>query len=68
MSEIRVVPFQPDYAGDFRRLNLDWIERLFKVEAPIERCSTIPRVRSSDKGGMIFFALDGAGMSSGPSQ
>ena len=34
MSAITVVPFHPRYAGDFRRLNLDWIERLFKVEAP----------------------------------
>ena len=34
MSAITVVPFHRQYAADFRRLNLDWIERLFKVEAP----------------------------------
>ena len=60
MSAIRVVPFQPDYAGDFRRLNLEWIERLFKVEAPDRKVLDDPERAIIDKGGMIFFALDGA--------
>ena len=60
MSEIRVVPYQPDYAGDFRRLNLDWIERLFKVEAPDRKVLDDPEGTIIRKGGMIFFALDGA--------
>ena len=59
MSEIRVVPFQPDYAGDFRRLNLEWIERLFTVEAPDRKVLDDPEGAIIGKGGMIFFALDG---------
>ena len=59
MSEISVVPFQTAYAGDFRRLNLDWIERLFKVEAADRKVLEDPEGAIMDKGGMIFFALDG---------
>ena len=59
MSEISVVPFQTTYAGDFRRLNLDWIERLFKVEAADRKVLEDPEGAIMDKGGMIFFALDG---------
>jgi len=34
MSGIAIVPFQREHAADFRRLNLNWIERLFTIEAP----------------------------------
>jgi GNAT superfamily N-acetyltransferase/predicted enzyme related to lactoylglutathione lyase len=60
MSAIRVVPFKVDYAGDFRRLNLEWIERLFKLEAPDRKVLDDPERAIIAKGGMIFFALDGA--------
>ena len=59
MSAIRVIPFQPDYAGDFRRLNLEWIERLFEVEAPDRKVLDGREGAIMGKGGMIFFALDG---------
>ena len=36
MSGIEIVPFRAELAGDFRRLNFDWIERLFAVE-PADR-------------------------------
>ena len=60
MSGIAVVPFRPDLAGDFRRLNLDWIERLFAVEEPDRKVLDDPEQAIIEKGGMIFFALDGA--------
>ena len=59
MSAIRIVPFQPDYTTDFRRLNLEWIEQLFKVEAPDRKVLDDPEGEIIGKGGMIFFALDG---------
>ncbi len=59
MSAIVVVPFQPQYAADFRRLNLEWIERLFKVEAPDLKVLDDPGGAIIEPGGMIFFALDG---------
>jgi len=59
MTEIRVVPFRREFAADFRRLNLDWIERLFKVEAADLKVLDDPERAIVAKGGMIFFALDG---------
>lgn len=59
MSGIAVVPFRLELAGDFRRLNLDWIERLFAVEEPDRKVLDDPEGAIVAKGGMIFFALDG---------
>jgi GNAT superfamily N-acetyltransferase len=59
MSGIRLVPFRREYAADFRRLNVDWIERLFKVEAADLKVLDDPEQAIVAKGGMIFFALDG---------
>jgi GNAT superfamily N-acetyltransferase len=60
MNAIRVVPYRAEYAGDFRQLNLDWIERLFKVEAADRKVLDDPERAIIATGGMIFFALDGA--------
>ena len=59
MSGISIMRFRPGLASEFRRLNLDWIERLFKVEAPDLAVLDDPEGAVIRKGGMIFFALDG---------
>ena len=59
MNAITVEPFKRQYAADFRRLNLDWIERLFKVEAPDLKVLDDPEGAIVAPGGMIFFALEG---------
>jgi ribosomal protein S18 acetylase RimI-like enzyme len=59
MSGLRVVEFRPEYAGDFRRLNLEWIEQLFRVEAPDLKVLDDPEAAIVAPGGMIFVALDG---------
>lgn len=58
MSGIAVVPFRRELAGDFRRLNLDWIERLFAVEKADRKVLDDPEAAIVAKGGMIFFAID----------
>ena len=61
MSGIVVVPFRREFAADFRRLNLDWIERLFKVEAPDLKVLDDPASAIIATGGEVFFAVaDGA--------
>jgi ribosomal protein S18 acetylase RimI-like enzyme len=61
MSGVSVVPFRREHAAEFRRLNLDWIERLFKVEAADLKVLDDPELAIVAPGGMIFFALeDGA--------
>jgi GNAT superfamily N-acetyltransferase len=59
VSGIDVVPFRRELAPAFRRLNLDWIERLFKPEASDFKVLDDPELTIIEPGGMIFFALDG---------
>jgi GNAT superfamily N-acetyltransferase len=56
---IAIVPFRSELAGAFRRLNLDWIERLFEVEAADRKVLDDPEARIVAPGGQIFFALEG---------
>lgn len=56
---IEIVPFLADLAGAFQRLNLDWIERLFAVEAADRKVLADPERSIIAPGGNIFFALDG---------
>jgi putative acetyltransferase len=58
MSVVAVVPYRREYAAAFRRLNLDWIERLFQVEAPDLEVLDDPENAIIAPGGMIFFALE----------
>ncbi|MGQ0429391.1 MAG: GNAT family N-acetyltransferase [Gammaproteobacteria bacterium] len=59
MSSIEIVPFRPELAAAFRRLNLAWIERLFKIETPDLKVLDDPESAIVAQGGMILFALDG---------
>jgi GNAT superfamily N-acetyltransferase len=55
---IAIVPFRGELAGAFRRLNLDWIERLFAVETADRTVLDDPVGRIIAPGGQIFFAMD----------
>jgi GNAT superfamily N-acetyltransferase len=59
VTGIAVTPMQARHAADFRRLNLEWIERLFKVEAPDLEVLNDPVGSIIERGGMVFVALDG---------
>ena len=59
MSAPVIVPFRGEHAAAFRRLNLDWIERLFKVEGPDLEVLDDPQGAILEPGGAIFMALDG---------
>ena len=59
MSGVSVVPFRRELSAAFRRLNLEWIERLFKVEGPDLKVLDDPESAIIAPGGMIFFAVDG---------
>ncbi|HEU5467918.1 MAG TPA: GNAT family N-acetyltransferase [Steroidobacteraceae bacterium] len=56
---IRIVAYRREHAADFRRLNIEWIERLFTVEAHDLEVLDDPESAIVAPGGMIFFALDG---------
>ena len=60
VSGIVIVPYRPELAAAFRQLNLDWIERLFAVEAADRKVLDDPQRAIIAPGGQIFFALDDA--------
>jgi GNAT superfamily N-acetyltransferase len=53
-----IVPFRPDLAPAFTRLNRAWIERLFALEETDWKVLRDPAAAIIAHGGQIFFALD----------
>jgi ribosomal protein S18 acetylase RimI-like enzyme len=51
------VTYADKFAGDFARLNYEWIERLFTIEEEDVRSLSDPRGYVIDQGGEIFFVL-----------
>jgi len=58
-SSIRIVPFTPELAPAFTRLNREWIERLFAMEETDWKVLRDPAAAIIAPGGQIFFAVDG---------
>jgi GNAT superfamily N-acetyltransferase len=56
---IRVEPFRDDLARHFEKLNLEWIERHFQIEERDREVLGNPRREVVDRGGEVFFLLDG---------
>ncbi|HEU5442511.1 MAG TPA: helix-turn-helix domain-containing GNAT family N-acetyltransferase, partial [Steroidobacteraceae bacterium] len=52
---VEIVPFEQRYAGDFKRLNLEWLERYFRVE-PIDEEVLSQPLEILRAGGAIFLA------------
>ena len=59
MKEITVTRMREQHAPEFRRLNLEWIERLFKVEPPDLKVLDDPIGTIIRPGGMVWVALEG---------
>ena len=53
---VKIVPFKPEYANDFKTLNIAWLEKFFSVETKdallLEHCQK----SIIEKGGYIYFA------------
>lgn len=56
---IEIVEFQPEYRDDFKKLNIEWLQKYFVVEPFDEQQLSNPEIEILDKGGKIFFAKDG---------
>lgn len=56
---LHVVEFRPELAPHFERLNREWLERLFTVEAVDLKFFQDPVGTILRPGGMIFFAIEG---------
>ncbi|ULQ57229.1 GNAT family N-acetyltransferase [Flavihumibacter rivuli] len=57
--DISIQPFATAYAGEFARLNKAWLEKYFFVEPIDEAMLADPQSFFLDKGGHIFFAVEG---------
>jgi ribosomal protein S18 acetylase RimI-like enzyme len=55
---ISVEPFRDDLGPHFEKLNLEWIERHFRVEERDREVLGNPRAEVVDRGGEVFFLLD----------
>jgi ribosomal protein S18 acetylase RimI-like enzyme len=53
---MRIVTFDPAYAGEFRRLNIAWLNRHFRVEPIDEQVLGNPEGEIVAPGGEILFA------------
>ncbi len=57
MGELSVREFVDGDEAAFRALNVEWIERYFKLEPKDEAAFTNPQAMYLDRGGRIFFTL-----------
>ncbi len=56
-SMVHIVSYQPEYQMAFERLNLEWLEKWFEVEAIDRKILLNPHSYIIEKGGQIFFAI-----------
>jgi GNAT superfamily N-acetyltransferase len=59
VDHITIVPFRSELSPAFEALNRAWIEQLFRIEDADLKVLGAPEAAILDKGGQIFFALDG---------
>ncbi|MBZ6377281.1 MULTISPECIES: bifunctional helix-turn-helix transcriptional regulator/GNAT family N-acetyltransferase [Pacificimonas] len=59
-DNIRITGYREEHAADFKRLNLEWLETMFEVEAGDLDVLDHPYERIIARGGQILFALDAA--------
>ncbi len=57
--KLEIIPFQAAYAADFKNLNLDWLNKYFRVEAHDEEVLGDPEKHIIRPGGTVFFAKEG---------
>ena len=56
---IRIVDYDPRWRGDFARLNEEWLQRWFVVEAVDREVLSDPETHILAEGGSVLFAIDG---------
>ena len=56
LEAVEILDYEPRYKADFKRLNLEWLERYFEVEPVDERILSDPQGQVLKRGGVILFA------------
>jgi len=57
MNVVKIVPYNKKYKEDFKRLNIEWLQKYFSVEPADEKMLSSPEKEIIRNGGEIFFAL-----------
>ena len=55
-NKVEIIPFSIEYKEPIKTLNLEWLQKYFKVEPKDEKVLSDPQGEIIDKGGMIFYA------------
>ncbi|CAM4030706.1 GNAT family N-acetyltransferase [Flavobacterium sinopsychrotolerans] len=55
-NSVAIIPFSPTYKEAIKTLNLEWLQKHFRVEPKDEIVLSDPQGQIIDKGGMIFYA------------
>ncbi|WP_348822169.1 GNAT family N-acetyltransferase [Flavobacterium aestuarii] len=55
-NNVIIIPFSPEYKDAIKVLNLEWLQKYFRVEPKDEKVLSNPQSEIIDKGGMIFYA------------
>jgi GNAT superfamily N-acetyltransferase len=56
---MKIIAYNPQYAEDFKNLNIAWLEKYFWVEPHDEEVLGKPEKYIIEPGGTIFFVLEG---------
>jgi N-acetylglutamate synthase-like GNAT family acetyltransferase len=54
--QVIIIPFSSDLKEPIKTLNIEWLNKYFKIEPKDERVLSNPQEEIIDKGGMIFYA------------
>ena len=55
-NTVEIIPFCPAFKDAIKTLNLEWLQKYFRVEPKDEKILSDPQGQIIDKGGMIFYA------------
>jgi ribosomal protein S18 acetylase RimI-like enzyme len=55
-NQVKIIPFSTELKEPIKTLNLEWLNKYFKVEPKDEKVLSDPQAEIIDKGGMIFYA------------
>lgn len=54
-NDLCIIPFSPEWKEPIKTLNIEWLQKYFKVEPKDEKVLSNPQEEIIDKGGMIFY-------------
>lgn len=55
-EQVEIIPYSKEYATDFKRLNIEWLEKYFYVEKIDDQVLSKPKKYILNNGGEIYFA------------